>query len=222
MMTTKKYFALLAILIVSVSFFSCGKDKVSGNGKVVTEKRSVANFYNVQVNGNPKLYIKSGTGFSVEVKGYENILPKLETEVENGTLRIQFGKDVNIDNDNSEVFVTMPSLVSVISQGNSDINISGDFIGMDIFSINKAGLGNVSVESGAAKNFKLDISGNGNFSGFGMSVENAIINVTGNGNTEVSVSKNLNVTINGDGILYYKGDPQLTKNITGNGKVVKK
>lgn len=222
MIMTNKNFIYLSVLTFSFLLFSCKKETVSGNGNIVTEKRSATNFYNVQVDANSKLTIRSGTQFSVEVKGYENLLAKLETKVENGTLKVQFEKGVNINNDNSEVNITMPSLVSVTSQGNGSVDISGNFIGSDIFSITKNGQGDVTVSNGSAQNFKLTQNGNSNFSGYGFSVENAIITMNGNGTAEVSVSKNLNVTINGNGNIFYKGDPLVTSNIMGNGTVVKK
>lgn len=220
-MKLSAYFRLFALVSVLFFFASCEKEKFSGEGAVVTVDRNVTDFYKVKVEGNTDAFITYGTQFKVQVKGYENLVPKLKTVVENGTLVVGYEPGLNISNDNSEVYITLPALVSVVSQGNSDISISGSFIGMDVFTIEKNGLGEISVDGVTATNFRYTTHGNNEFKGFGLRCENAIISLTGNGTAEISVSKNLNATVDGNGKIYYKGTPEVKTNITGNGAVIK-
>lgn len=41
-----------------------------------------------------------------------------------------------------------------------------------------------------------------------------------NGNVSLHVTDNLDVTIQGPGVVYYSGTPQIQQNISGNGKMV--
>lgn len=209
---------LLALSLVT----GCNKERIIGRGAVVSETRDIRNFYSVQISGNSNLRITSGNEFKVQVRGYENLLPMYETKVVNGILVMGFRNNVNVSNDNIEVYVTMPSLQSINSSGNSNVSVSGSFVGMDVLSIDKSGNGNISFENGVATNFKLTLSGNSHFKGFGLASENAIITLNGNGDAELTVSKKLNATINGNGNIYYKGNPEVNTQISGNGKVVKK
>lgn len=217
-----RHISLISLIGLALVFASCSKEKVAGNGSVISTERDVKNFYNVHVFGNTTVDISGGASFGVTVSGYENLLPHLETRVEDGTLMIRFDDKVVVSNDNTEVHVVMPSLVSLISEGSGGLTVKGPFVNPDVLSIQKTGLGDIQVSNVTANSFKLLLNGNSNFNGFGLSCNTAIVTLNGNGNVELTVANNLNTTINGNGIIYYKGDPEVKTNITGNGQVVKK
>lgn len=221
-MQIKTVLFIAGILALSFGLVSCNKEKISGSGPITTESRNLRNFHNVRLDGNSKLFIIGGTDFKVEIKGYENIIPKLKTFVEDGTLKIGFDKNVTISNDNTEIHVTMPALVNVNTFGNGDVGITGTFIGMENLALQKEGLGKIDVQNTTTRNFNLTLIGNIDFSGFGLSAENAIVKITGNGDAELNATKKLNVTLSGNGTVYYKGSPEVVTSISGTGKVVKK
>lgn len=221
-MQIKSVLFIAGILALSFGLVSCNKEKISGSGPITTESRNLRNFHNVRLDGNSKLFIIGGTDFKVEIKGYENIIPKLKTFVEDGTLKIGFDKNVTISNDNTEIHVTMPALVNVNTFGNGDVGITGTFIGMENLALQKEGLGKIDVQNTTTRNFNLTLIGNIDFSGFGLSAENAIVKITGNGDAELTATKKLNVTLSGNGTVYYKGSPEVVTSISGTGKVVKK
>jgi hypothetical protein len=213
---------LLFVLPVAVLMFSCKKDKIAGSGAVISQERYVAGFTGVVVNGSTKAFIKMDTVFAVSVKGYENLLPYLETSLVNGVLQIGFKNDVNVSNDNTEVHISLPALDYVQTNGLGDMQISGDVTGTDHFSASINGSANISVEKGNADEFNGSISGDGNILALGFQSKVATINISGSGNTEISVSDKLDVTITGSGNVYYHGTPVITTNITGNGQVIPK
>lgn len=217
----KKYFLLLFVSL-SVLFFSCKKEKVTGEGNVITETRIAENFYNVTVNGSTHIFITQGPAYEVKVKAYENIVSSLETKVQDGTLLIGFKDNKNVNNDNSEVYITMPALNSVSSNGSGNISTKGSFLGMDYFIASIAGSGQISIERGSAKNYKISISGSGDVKSYGFTTEQATMNISGSGDAELTVSKTLNATLNGSGNVYYKGNAVVNANTTGSGKVIKK
>lgn len=216
----KKYFLLLFVSLTVLSF-SCRKERVSGKGNVITETRMAENFYNVTVNGSTQIFITQGPAFEVKVKAYENIVSSLETKVQNGTLLIGFKDNKNVNNDNSEVYIIMPALNSVSTNGSGNISTKGSFLGMDYFTASLAGSGQISIEKGSAKNYKISISGSGDVKSFGFETEQATINISGSGDAELTVSKTLNTTLNGSGNVYYRGNAVVNANTTGSGKVFK-
>ena len=207
----KKY---LFLILISISSFliSCKKEK--------TEPRNVENFYNVSVSGSTNVFITYGSSFDVKVKAYENIISILETNVQNGTLLIGLKK--NVRNDNSEVYITMPALSSVITNGSGNIITKGSFLGMDYFTATTAGSGLINIEKGSAKNYKISIAGSGDVKSFGFVTEQATVTISGSGNAELSVAQKLKATLNGSGNAYYKGSPVVEATTTGSGKVIKK
>ena len=205
---------------MSMFFISCKKDKVVGEGAIITEPRDVQNFYNVSVSGSTNVFITYGDAFDVKVKAYENIISILETKVLNGTLLVGFTKNVN--NDNSEVYITMPALSSVTTNGSGNIDTKGSFLGMDYFTATTAGSGAISIEKGSAKNYKISIAGSGDVKSFGFVTDQATVSILGSGDAEVFVAQKLNATLKGSGNVYYKGSPVVDVNTSGSGQVIKK
>lgn len=205
---------------MSAFLISCKKERVNGGGAIITEPRNVENFYNVSVSGTTNVYITYGDTYDVKVKAYENIISVLETKVQNGTLLVGFNKNVN--NDNSEVYITMPALSSVSTSGSGNIETKGSFLGMDYFSATTSGSGMISIEKGTAKNYKISIAGSGNVKSFGFVTDQATVSVSGSGNAELSVAQKLNATLKGSGNVYYKGNPVVDATTTGSGQVIKK
>lgn len=201
-------------------FISCKKEKVSGGGPIITETRNVENFYNVSVSGSTNVFITYGAAFEVKVKAFENIIPMLETNVQNGTLLI--GLKTNVSNDNSEVYITMPSLLSVTTNGSGNIDTKGNFLGMDYFSATTSGSGIITIEKGSAKNYKVSIVGSGDVKSFGLITDQATVSISSSGNAELSVAQKLKATLSGSGNVYYNGSPVVEATTTGSGKVIKK
>ena len=98
----------LIALLFTVLIFSCNEDKITGGGNVITQERSVTGFTGVVTNGSTKAFISMDSFFAVTVKGYENLLPYLETNVGNGVLEVGFKDNVNVSNDNTELHVLCP------------------------------------------------------------------------------------------------------------------
>lgn len=214
--------ALFLGLIFSVVLVSCKKDKIKGEGEIITEERNVNNFYSVEASGSSEVYITQGSVFEVKVKGYENIVPYLETKVENGILYIRFKSNSNIGNDNSEVYITMPALQAITTNGSGNIIAKGNFLGMEYFNATTRGSGNISVEKGKSMNYKIVIAGSGDVKSFGLETQQAIVDISGSGDAELTVSKILNANLKGSGNVYYKGGARVEKKISGSGDVVKK
>lgn len=213
---------LVALVCNSVLLFSCNKTKIEGSGSVITEQRNVANFYSIKVNGSSKVYVTQGLVYSVSAKAYENLLPVIETRVENGILIIGYKNNANVNNDNSEINITMPSLSSLELNGDGIISTIGSFININNFSVSLSGSGTINVNSATPTNYILNISGSGNINSFGVTSQNAVVNISGSGNASLSLTGSLKATISGSGNIYYKGDNvNVTSNITGSGKVIK-
>ena len=60
----------------------------------------------------------------------------------------------------------------------------------------------------------------GDFKGFDFQVNSCQIENIGSGDIQVYCNESLDITITGDGNVYYKGSPSINVNISGSGKVV--
>src|SRR3954466_15556079 len=140
-----KSFLLLPLAIL---VFGCTKDKITGSGNVIAEERNITGFTGVAVNGSTKAFIHLDTAFSVTVKGYGNLLPYVETNVENGVLQVGFRNNVNVSNDNTELHLTLPILDYVQTNGIGDMTINGEVSGSDHLKASVNGSASINIEKG--------------------------------------------------------------------------
>ena len=213
---------VLAILSITFVLFSCSKEKIRGTGSILTESRNHNNFTGVTVFGSASVQIAQGTTFSVDVKGYGNLLPYYETRIVNNKLEMGYKNNVNVKNDNIQVFITMPSINSISLHGSGNISTNGVFAGNTNFEAFIAGNGNINFSSGTTQNFKSTIAGSGNIYTLNMVADKAETNISGSGNTEITANNELKVTIAGSGDVYYRGTPVITTSISGSGAVIPK
>lgn len=217
-----KFNLAIATASAILAFSSCTKERIKGNGSTITETRSVTGFTKISASGSSTVFITQGASFKVEVKGYSNLLPYYETKLTNNTLQLGYKQDVNVKNDNVEVYITMPVLNDLDLTGSGNINTTGSFVGNTNFNARISGSGNINFSSGTATQFFATINGSGNINTLDMVADNADITINGSGNTEITASTQLKVKITGSGNVYYRGAPTITTNIAGSGAVLPK
>jgi hypothetical protein len=214
----------LAIVFISamLSLISCYKDRISGNGSTSTETRNISGFTTIAASGSTNVYITQGAAFKVEIKGYSNLLPYYETKLVNNTLQVGYKQNVNIKNDNTEVFIILPVLNGLSLSGSGSITTTGVFDGNTDFNATVSGSGNIHFSSGTTQNFYSKVDRSGSIYMLNMVADKADATISGSGKIEITANNRLNVKITGSGKVYYKGTPVITTNITGSGTVVHK
>jgi hypothetical protein len=217
-----KRIILPSAVFVILSFTSCSKERIKGEGSTITQQRNLTGFNAVHSSGSSKVYITQGAQFSVSVTGYENLLAYYETRVVNNELRLGYKNNVSIKNDNIEVRVTMPVLSSLGISGSGETRTTGNFPSVSQFDAYISGSGNIHFSDGSAGLLRTSLSGSGNIYALGMMADKAETTTSGSGNTELSVASHLTVKISGSGNVYYRGNPLIVTNISGSGAVIPK
>lgn len=232
-----KYLSFMAAILIGLSFPSC--TKISGEGPVMSETRSVADFKSIRSGMSGDVFIRQDSIFKVEVRGQKNILDVLNTTVSGGELKIDFDHNVSIrNNERVEVYISCPDISGIALSGSGNIsttnNISPAAISVSVSgsgSVNMpslntsslfakiSGSGDISILNGTAPALETEISGSGSMDLLGLQSANATVKITGSGDTKVNVSEQLNVKITGSGDVYYKGRPGVSSSISGSGKV---
>lgn len=206
------------LLLASAFFSSCTENEeawfpVTGKGKIKTETRQPGSFIKVksQIKGN--IIINPGN-CETSVSAQENLLPLLETAVVNGTLYISFGSHVIETDSTIRIDISSPEVQELTFSGSGSV-VSN----LGIASINLPGNGDITCV-GETEQVSVRLSGTGAINLDEMTSRKAQVKITGNGNVSLHVTDNLDVTIQGLGVVYYSGTPQIQQNISGNGKVV--
>jgi hypothetical protein len=238
----KKLILLFAVAGVLLFSDSCGVNVLKGEGKKGTVSRSVSTFnaIDVAISSDVKVTVADGAIPRVELVGYENVMKHIKTEVKDGILHITFDLDDTwqIDDEDMEVVVTVPSLSALSLSGSPDAEIYGNLkgaefkldvsgassveiqnINVDNFNADMSGKAELIVKGGTVKNASYDISGVGSVEAYPLQTEVTSASISGAGGGEVTASKKLEADISGAGSIKYKGTPEVVKHISGVGSV---
>lgn len=172
MKTTK----ILSILFVFLAFaqFSCSQS-ISGNGNIQSQNRDVSGYDKIEISGGIDLVLKQGDTEGIVLKGDENLLEHIITEVKDGKLKIYHKKSF-------KNFDDVTAYVSV----------------KQLNELSAAGGVNVSAQSPiTANDFEYSLSG-----GVNMKIELNVVNLTGaqSGGVDVELKTSAkNISMNASG-----------------------
>lgn len=230
---------LLLIVCSSCGLSSC--EKISGQGPVVTEVRTISHFTGINTAIEGDVYVYQDSVFKVELLAQQNILDAIESSVDEGVLNIGFKSGVRIGpHDRVKVYITMPEVHGLAISGSGLLtalqpieaddlqlkvegsgNISLSSLTGNTVSGSIDGSGNITVYDGTAANEQLDLNGNGLLDFSGLNTLKADADISGSGAIKVNVQRTLHATISGSGVIYYTGNAQVNANNSGSGKVVR-
>ncbi|MFT3740678.1 MAG: head GIN domain-containing protein [Breznakibacter sp.] len=230
---------LTALGICGLNSCSADQQKVTGNGNVMSENRTVDVFNKIEAEGGFMVVYKKSSIPSIVVKADENLLPFIETIADGGTLTIKSRNGYLLQSSYKiNVTVSSPS-VSDLSLLGSGL-LSADTLTGNLMDVSLNGSGRVAVRyakgdklmaslrgvgtlefGGRVANAHLSVEGSGTVSAYSLTADQASVRITGSGTCYVWVDGLLNVRIDGNGRVLYKGAPvQVDKTIVGNGSVV--
>lgn len=232
---------MAGLLLLALALSSSGCDAlrtIRGTGDITAEERELADFSAVNLAGIGNVIVDYGEQAALRIEAEDNLLPYIETEVEDNTLTIGIRENVNIlptqgifyyltVRDLNEVRVSglgnidVPQLegtsVALHISGGGDINV--DEVNAKDLSVRLSGLGSLTIDGGQVSNSNVQLTGAGNYNASDLASEVVTIRLTGLGSAGVWARDALDATITGGGSVQYKGKPQVTKNITGVGEV---
>lgn len=231
--------ALLAPLAATQAapFGWLGGDKVAGSGHVARETRQPGRFHGVSLAVNGSVEVRTGGDEAVTIETDDNMLPLIETVVENGVLQIRpVKKNTQLDPRRLKVTVQARAIDSLGVAGSGTIRadrLRGDKVALELagsgsidavaieaksVSIEVAGSGNVRV-AGAADSVDVSLAGTGKADAARLTGREVAANVSGSGLATVTARQSLAAAITGSGTISYYGDPQLSRAVTGSGVV---
>jgi hypothetical protein len=216
------------------------KNKIKGNGKIITENRTTAGYDQIKVSGFFDVNLVSGKEGAITIQGEQNIIPHIKVEVVDHVLSIYTEKNINI-NTNKNIVLTVPfEQISFVSlSGSGDLKSKNTIVGssfkaklsgsgdltLDVkttdFQAEISGSGDV-VLTGSSDTFTSKISGSGDIDAINLATKNASLTLSGSGDMKVNCSESLTARVSGSGDIAYKGNPK-TKDtkVSGSGEISK-
>jgi hypothetical protein len=211
-------------------------ERVQGSGNIKTETRAVGHFNGVAMGLPGHLELRIGNTESVTIETDDNLLPLIETVIENGTLKLRPSRrNLNIESRRLNIVVQAKGIdklslggagsidsdplrgakVHIDLGGTGSINVKG--IESESLSVSVGGSGDLKVGGGAAPKLSVSLAGSGDVDLGRLQSIDASVNVAGSGEAKIAVRDRLNVTIAGSGDVNYYGDPKVSKTVVGSG-----
>lgn len=215
------------------------KKKVAGNGNDTSLTRTIADYDEISVGGPFKVDLVSGKEGEITLKGDENLLEYVKTEVDGRKLKIYFDNDVTLKYGEHDINVTIPfEKINRVSFAGSGYIKTKDIISAEKFEIKFAGSGEGHFEvncpnlkvtfagsgdlkvTGKTTELEAKLAGSGDLDCSKLEAQNTDASVSGSGDLKVNCIKNLTAKIAGSGDIYYKGKPKnLDSKVVGSGDV---
>jgi hypothetical protein len=237
-MNNKMVMALTAALVLFATNAACGLVFVRGTGNVISEERQVSGFNNISVSGGMHLYLSQGDEEMLQIEAEDNILPFIESYVEDGLLVVRYERGRSFRTQYPvRVHAVMVEVREIIGSGGSQIqtkNIEsdtlsivlsggggGEFMSIDTthLSVNFSG-GSKGTFSGRAAEQVVCISGGGRYHAEEVESNSTRINLSGGAGGIVWVKDSLDATLSGGSLLEYYGDPRVTQQLSGGSRIL--
>lgn len=211
------FIATLALLLSA-----CNINVVQGSGTIEQETRRISDFDRVVLSIPARMVLTQGESESLEISAEENLLPYIETKVENGTLTIQTNPEMTHLRPNQDIVITLNAIdVSAVTI-NGAAKVQSEALKADSLSLTINGSGSIDIGQIEAQNFRATISGSGEMDFGNVMTESTSLNINGNGKYTLSgESVRAQMTINGSGTIEAKdlACEDVLVSISGAGKV---
>ncbi len=234
------------ILTISLAFCTIaataqwGK-RVKGNGNVVTIERSVGDYDEVSSAGWFDIELVAGNEGELTLKGEENLLKYIKTEVKNGELIIKTERGVNLRPStwNKGILITVPveEIRAVRLSGSGDV-VSKTTLKSNTFKASISGSGDVTLTveaesmkasisgsgdmelEGKTTDLDVSVSGSGDIKAFDLIADNVEASVAGSADLKVTANQMLKARVSGSGDITYKGNPsKIDSKSSGSGDI---
>lgn len=212
----KNIFPFLAAVIL---FARCDSGS-TGKGNIITEKRELPSFHAIHSNAVAEVTLIQDSTTSVEIKGYENLVPITLTTVENGILTIETKRRIQLINkQHVEVIIHVPSLDEIELYGVGSISSQSDFNFKEV-TIQLSGVGSIDISGQATKTIIVN-TGTGSINCKNLLSNTTIATTSGVGSIQCNAINVLKARVSGVGSISYTGDPVVEKSVSGVGSVNK-
>ncbi|MHB8668430.1 MAG: head GIN domain-containing protein [Burkholderiales bacterium] len=210
---------------------------VAGSGRIKTETRAVSGFTGVALSVGASVEILQGNAERVVIQADDNILPLVETVVENGTLKIRAARgEGSFAASKLNLTVYAKSIDALSIAGGGAIHAAA--LRSPALKASIAGAGDIGIDALEAGELDVDIAGSGDFSAAGhaarlhasiagmgdvkaanLDARAVEVSIAGSGDAIVWARDTLRVSVVGAGEVKYYGDARVHRSIVGAGEI---
>ncbi len=207
-------------------------DAVKGNGKVITQDRTVTPFKAIKVDAGIDLEIAQGNQISLTIEADENIIPVIITEVVNGILNIYPEKSIR-NAKVMKVYLVFKNIEAITANGGCDITSKGKLHFSNLETVLNGGCdiqldlsvdnlicshngGCDAIFTGEASNVEYTVMGGSDVDATKLITGDCAIIAAGGSDVDVNVSGQLRINASGASDVSYMGSPtNVSKSASG-------
>jgi hypothetical protein len=232
-------FCLSALFILNTST-SKALEK-SNNLNQESETRTAKNFHAIASGGPFNIIVKMSDEESLKIEGDEEDLQRIETVVQNGTLKIRYKRDFknwNSSLNKVNIYITaikldglmqsgsgLITLDGVIASASAEFQLSGSgeiiaAVETQSTDVAVSGSGSLKLE-GKTGILNIVVSGSGSVKAADLICETGNVKLLGSGDIVLNAEEEINAKIVGSGDVKYLGNPNVTISKFGSGTISK-
>ena len=197
---------------------SSSSTSVQGSGVAATEARDLPPFSSVELAGSNTVTIRVGEEQSVVVRADNNLVDRVTTAVQDGSLVIGDVPGSYTTKSPMSITISVPSLDALTLTGSGVIAVSD--IEAASLTVRLPGSG-VLRASGAATKLVVTLDGSGDAQLEQLIAVDARAVVSGSGRIVLTATQSLDASVPGSGAIMYGGNPrEVTRSITGSGAII--
>ena len=210
--------ALIAALLLSLAVSACGVS-ISKDGPHEVRSRQVAPYSRIEVHGSTEVTVKPGRGHTLWLEGGINRIRDLHTRVEGDTLVVEQEDTsgvIDLGGDPARVVAEAPRIEAVRIDGSGKVYLGrqrGTQLATAVY-----GSGEVRAD-GWVDRLRSRVEGSGVLHLATLRAEDAAVAMSGSGSAELGAIGRLDADIDGSASVFYAGDPTVSEDVSGSGRV---
>jgi len=202
-----KFFMVLSAIIIMITWSNCSLDVpvdyskiITGEGPVIKQVIQADTFSIFSHLSIGNVYITTGDSLEVYVKAQQNIFDEMAFEFKDGYFGWGFNEQIRIEqSDTIMLVINMPNAIEGVQVG---------------------GVGTINIRGNKQEDIYIEVFGIAEINSYNLEVDSCDIYIPGNATCYFRVNNELTGLISGIGNVYYKGEPQISVVITGQGDVI--
>ena len=193
----------------------CDLVGVRGNGRIITDQRTVSDFSEIEASGAFRIEWRSGAP-ALSITTDENLLPYIDNRVIDNRLRLRSLEHLRPTH-HINVVVSSPTRSAAKLSGATDLKVPA--LTGPKFAIESSGAADVTLD-GAVNELFVITTGASDLRAKSLQARSVQISTTGAASAQVNPTETLRVAITGAGdVTYFGNPPTIEKHITGAGSI---
>ncbi|GAB3825356.1 head GIN domain-containing protein [Pontibacter rugosus] len=227
--------AIFALAFLLMNTPAVVAQSLRGNGKIATQNRNVSGISGIDVSGGFMVEVTQGSNEGVRLEAEENLLDNIKTEVRNGVLHIYNDKSLS-SSKSMKAYITLKDLKSIDISGGVKVVGNSTFkspslkIDMSGGSSVKLTVDTKEIKADMSGASKVELTGKTDVMTMGMSGASKVdataleanevrVQASGASNVKVYANKTLDINASGASVVYYKGSPSITSDVSAAARV---